>query len=228
MKRIKVLLVDSEVVYREGLTKILKGQPDLEVYEADSAEKAVTESREIKPDFVLIDSQIGGIGALEAVKEITSASPETNVAVLSRPETGLDPADVFRAGGRAIFSRISSADDIVKAIELVSSGRIVISPLFAEKLLGEINSAVNADNKMEITKPTPLTEREMEVVRLIAEGATNKEIAQKLFIAEYTVKVHVKNILRKLDIRNRQQLVATAILQHWITANDRAEKGVKK
>ena len=136
--------------------------------------------------------------------------------------------NLLKAGARACLAKNISANDLIKSIELISSGRIIISPLFAEAFLGEVTSAEKADGSSASDKETVLSQREMETVTLIAEGNTNKEIARKLYIAENTVKAHVKNALHKLELRNRQQLVAYAVLQKWVTTSGESTPEQKK
>ncbi len=219
MKQIKVLIADNEEVFREGLARLLKDQPHIEVVcQCGSGKEAIEKSKETKPDVILINSQISDYDALEAVKEIVESSPEVKIAMITRPGVGPDPLRVLKAGARACLAKSISADDLVKSIGLISSGRIIISPVFAEKFLDEIASAEKADSAKAAETKSRLSKREIEIATLIAEGSTNKEIAQKLFIAESTVKVHVKNALNKLELRNRQQLAAYAVLQNWVTA----------
>ncbi len=218
MEPIRVLLVDNEEVFREGLAKLLKDQPHIEVvYQCDSSNEAIEKSRETKPDIILMSSQVSDYDTVKAIKEIRERSPEVKVAMITRPGEGLTPLHILKAGARACLAKGISAADLVKSIELISSGRIIVSPVFAEKFLDEIVSAEKADSVKAVETKSILSTREIEIVRLITEGATNREIAQRLFIAENTVKVHVKNILKKLEFRNRQQLVAYAVLQNWVT-----------
>lgn len=219
MEQIKVLIADNEEVFREGLAKLLKDQPHIEVvYQCGTGKEAIEKSKEMKPDVILMNSQISDYDALEAVKEIREHLPEVNVAMIGRPGAGPNPLDILKTGARACLARSISAADLIKSIELISSGRIIISPVFAENFLSEIASAEKADDTKAAETKSSLSPREIEIATLIAEGSTNKEIAQKLFVAENTVKVHVKNILSKLELRNRQQLAAYAVLQNWVTA----------
>lgn len=216
---IRVILVDNEEVFREGLAKLLKDQPHIEiVYHCGGAKEAIEKSLETKPDVILMSSQISDGDALEAVKKMREHSPEVKVAMMTRPGVGPNPLYFLRAGARACLTKSISASDLVKSIELISSGRIIVGHTFANEFLAEIASAEKADDVKATKTKSRLSEREVEIARLIAEGSTNKEIAKKLFIAENTVKVHVKNVLKKLELRNRQQLAAYAVLQTWMTA----------
>jgi DNA-binding NarL/FixJ family response regulator len=219
MDPIRVLLVDNEEVFREGLAKLLNEQPHIEVvYQCGSSNEAVQKSKETKPDVVLMDSQIVGCDVAEAVREIKKSLPEVKVAIIARTGDEASSLGIIKSGARACLAKSISAVDLVRSIELISSGRIIISPLFAEKFIDEVASFKSEDGGKGAKAESVLSEREMEIVKLIATGVTNKEIASKLIIAENTVKVHVKNILNKLELRNRQQLAAYAVLQNWISA----------
>ncbi len=215
---IRVLLVDNEEVFLEGLSRLLKDQPHIEiVYQCSSGKEAIEKSNETKPDVILMSSQIKDLDALEAIKEIRKHSPDTKVAMITRPGEEPNPLQFLRSGARAYLAKTISAIDLVKSIDLISSGRIIIGRDFARAFLDEIASAEKVDSAKAAETKSSLSVREIEIARLITEGNTNKEIAQRLFIAENTVKVHVKNILKKLELRNRQQLVAYTVLQNWVT-----------
>jgi DNA-binding NarL/FixJ family response regulator len=220
MDIIKILLVDNEEVFREGLAKLMSDQPHIEViYHCSSAKEAVEKVLDTKPDVILVGSQMSEGDAVEIVKEMQKRSPEAKIAMIARPEEGLNPLRIMKSGAKAYLAKNISATDLVKSIELISSGRIIVSPVFAEKFLEEITSIEKDDRAKAVDTKSSLSDREMEIVSLIVEGSTNKEIAQRLFIAENTVKVHVKNILTKLELRNRQQLVAYAVLRNWVTTD---------
>ncbi|OGO59261.1 MAG: hypothetical protein A2025_03745 [Chloroflexi bacterium RBG_19FT_COMBO_47_15] len=220
METIKVLLVDNEEVFREGLAKLLEDQPHIEiVYHCSSGKEAVEKGLDTKPDVIIVSSQISDGDAIETVKEMQKRSPEAKIAMIARPEERVNPLQILKSGAKAYLAKNISATDLVKSIELISSGRIIVSPVFADKFLDEISATEKDDSSKAIDTQSSPSDREMEIVRLIVEGCTNKEIAQKLFIAENTVKVHVKNILTKLELRNRQQLVAYAVLRNWVTAD---------
>jgi len=220
MEQIRVLLVDNEEVFREGLAKLMSDQTHIEVvYHCSSGKEALEKGLETRPDVILVSSQISDGDAVEIVEEMQKRLPEAKIAMIARPEEGLNSLQILKSGARAYLAKNISATDLVKSIELISSGRIIVSPVFADKFLDEISSAEKDDGAKAVDTKSSLSDREMEIVRLIVKGSTNKEIAQKLFIAENTVKVHVKNILTKLELRNRQQLVAYAVLQEWVTAD---------
>jgi DNA-binding NarL/FixJ family response regulator len=227
MEPIKLAIVDSEEVFREGIAKLLKDQAKMEiVFQGSSAKEAIEKCIRTKLDMVLIDSHITGIDALQAVKEIKAGSPEIKVVMLSRSDSGKNALDFMKAGARAFLAKNINAGDLVKSLELISSGRIIISPHFAEKFLEDISSDTGEITNGESVLPSVLSAREMEIALLIAKGDTNKEIAEKLFITENTAKVHVKNILNKLELKNRQQLAVYTVVKEWETGNTDFEKKV--
>ncbi len=227
MDQIRVLLVDNEEVFRQGLARLIDEQPHMEVvHQCIDDTEIVSKTGETRPDVVLIDSQTSVNDISSLVSEIIKASPNTKVALFARSGTDITLVDTLKSGARACLAKNISASDLVRSIELISSGRIIISPAFAEKFLGEIITA-EGDQKDE-KEPMVLSERELEIVQLVAQGSSNKEIATELFISENTVKVHVKNILNKLELRNRQQLVAYAVLQNWVTLDTSPEDVIKE
>jgi DNA-binding NarL/FixJ family response regulator len=164
VKNIKVLIVDNEEVFREGLAKLLKDQPHINVvYQCGSGAEAMKKSSETIPNVVLISSQLPDYDVLETIQKIKKSLPEVKVAIITRPGEGPNPLHALDAGASAYLNRAISADDLVKAIELILSGRTIISPLFAEEFLKEITSAEKAAEAK-----SGITEREIEIGRLIA------------------------------------------------------------
>jgi DNA-binding NarL/FixJ family response regulator len=227
MDPIKLAIIDNEEVFREGITKLLKDQAKMEiVFQGNSSQEAIEKCNRTKLDIVLLDSHITGVDALQVVKEIKASSPEIKVVLLSRSDSGKNALDFMKAGARAFLAKNISAGDLIKSLELISSGRIIISPLFAEKFLEDISFNTSEKNSGESVPTSVLSGREMQIALLIAEGDTNKEIAEKLFITENTAKVHVKNILNKLELKNRQQLAVYAVVKEWVMSNPDSEKKV--
>jgi two-component system NarL family response regulator len=188
---IKVILVDNEEVFREGLSKLLNEQPHIAVlHHCDNGKEAIQKSKEFNPDVILIDGHLSEGKVLETIADIRESSPDSKVILISRPDMKTAPIDALKAGARACLSRNISFSDMLKSIELISSGRIIISPFFAQKFLDDITPQ-KMDN---VQTDSELSEREIEIAILIAQGESNKGISEKLFISESTVKVHVKNI----------------------------------
>ena len=225
MDPIKLIIVDSEEVFREGIARLLQDQAQMEIiFHGSSSQEAIEKCGEIKPDLVLIDSHIEDSDVLQTVKEIKECSPGIKVVMLGRSDTGENPLDFMKAGARAFLAKNISASDLIKSLELISSGRIIISSHFAEKFLEELSVKKGDEIAIGVENNTILTERELDITRLIARGATNKEIAEKLFITENTVKVHVKNILSKLELKNRQQLAVYAVMKEWVSSNPSSDQ----
>jgi len=210
MKQIKVLIADDKEVFREGLARVLEEQEPIKVVSRCDGRQVITKVEQTKPDLVLMDTNLSGHDAIEVIPHITESSPEVKVAMLT---DSVDKEKLFscvEAGAKAYLIKSLSIDDLVKSIDLVAKGRVVISPLLSEKFLGEFTKLREEERSSSTEDQPAVSGREREILGLVANGYTNKEIAQRLSIAENTAKVHVKNILVKLELRNRQQAAAYA------------------
>ena len=214
MGRLKLLLADDKEVFREGLARLLEEREYIEVVsQCANGKQAINDVKEIETDVVLIDSNILDCGSNEATREIKKSSPQVRVAVLTDSKNEWELFSAIESGATGYLQKDAKVEDLVKSIDLIGKGQVVISPPLAEKLVSKFASM----REKEAEEPTGLTDREVEMVKLLPEGLTNKELAETLFIAENTVKVHVKNILGKLQLRNRQQLAAYAIQKGLVT-----------
>ena len=222
MGRLKVLLADDKEIFREGLARLLEEQEYIEVVsQCANGKQAIKDVKETKTDVVLIDSNILDCGSNEATREIKKSSPQVRVAVLTDSENERELFSAIESGATGYLQKDTKVEDLVKSIDLIGKGEVVVSPPLAEKLVGKFASM----RQREAEEPTGLTDREVEIVKLLAKGLTNKEMAETLFVAENTVKVHIKNILEKLQLRNRQQLAAYAVQQGLVTEiSDTGEK----
>lgn len=217
IRRIKVLIVDNEEVFREGLTRILKEHPVIDVVGwCKHGKEAIQRSKDTRPDVILMDSEITEGDILTTISDIRKNLPVIKLVTISHPEALGNPLKLLRAGATACLARNITIEDLIKSIELASSGRLVVSPLFSQRVIDELTSLGEDEKKKLLEKESILSDREKEIATLVAQGATNKEMAQKLLITENTIKVHIKNILAKLELRNRQQLAVYAFLQKWI------------
>ena len=222
MGRLKVLLADDKEIFREGLARLLEEQEYIEVVsQCANGKQAIKDVKETKTDVVLIDSNILDCGSNEATREIKKSSPQVRVAVLTDSKNERDLFSAIESGATGYLQKNTKVEDLVKSIDLIGKGEVVISPPLAEKLVGKFASM----RQKEAEEPTGLTNREREIVKLLPKGLTNKEMAETLFVADNTVKVHVKNILEKLQLRNRQQLAAYAVQEGLVTEiKDAGEK----
>jgi two-component system nitrate/nitrite response regulator NarL len=214
MKQIKVLLADDKEIFREGLARILDEQEQIEVVsKCSNGLQAIEKTNKDEPDVVLMDTKISQCGSTEAMRHINESCPGAKVAMLTDSENEEDLFSAIEAGATGYLVKDMKVGDLVKCIDLIANGEVVVSPPLAGKLVGKIavtkaKGAKAGDN---------LSGREAEILQLLARGATNKEIAKTLFITQNTAKVHVKHILEKLKLRNRQQAAAYAIQQGLAT-----------
>ena len=209
---IKVLLADDNALFREGMASLLTrcGEEIQVVGQAKDAAEAVRKTSLLRPDVVLMDMSMPLGGGVEATRQILQERPDQAICMLTVSEQAGDLFDSIRAGARGYLVKTVQLEDLCHSLQVLSGGGSVVSPHLAVQLLDEF--AKLADGIREgPSEAEKLTGREREVLELIARGASNKEIAQRLVIAENTVKVHLRNILDKLHLRNRQQAAAFAV-----------------
>jgi DNA-binding NarL/FixJ family response regulator len=194
---IRLLLVDDHAVVRQGLRMFLKMDPDFEIIgEAVNGIQAVQMAHELKPDVVLMDLLMPGMNGVEATTIIRRELPDTEVIALTSVLEDSSVIGAVRAGAIGYLLKDTDAPELVKSIKAASEGQVQLSPKAAARLMREIRAPES---------PEKLTEREAEVLRLLAQGKANKEIALILSIGEKTVKTHVSNILSKLGVASRTQ-----------------------
>jgi len=206
-RKITILLVDDHEVVRQGLRAYLDSQPDFRVIgEASSGEEAVEAAMEYLPDVMLMDLVMSGMGGVEATRKIKDITPRTQIVVLTSYHQDEFIFPALQAGAISYVLKDVMMDDLADAIRKASRGEAVLHPRVAERVIQEINGARGAP----FNPFTELTNREMEVLRLIARGMCNSDIAADLFISENTVKGHVSNILSKLQLADRTQAAVYA------------------
>jgi len=199
MSKISILCVDDHAVVREGLVLKLEQQPDMTVVAtASTGEQAIGRYKEHRPDVTLMDLQLPGISGLEAIRSIRSSDPAARIIVLTMYDGEEDIHRALQAGAATYVLKEALADDLVKVIRAVYSGH---RPIMAEVATRLASREIHPS----------LTAREVEVLELVAEGRRNKEIADRLGIAEDTVQVHVRHILSKLDVQDRTAAVTVAL-----------------
>lgn len=210
--RIRVLLVDDHVLFRRGLDIVLDQDPGVEVVgEAEDGEQAIIRAQELMPDVVLMDVRMprhGGIDATRAIKELV---PHVKILMLTMSDEEADLYGAIKAGANGYLLKEISIEEIGAAIRSVAQGHSLISPSMASKLLNEF-AAMGRREEGRPSVPIPrLTDREMEVLRLVARGGNNREIAAQLFISENTVKNHIRNMLEKMHLHTRMEAVVYAV-----------------
>ena len=212
MKNIRLLLADDHHLFRRGLASLLEKESGFEVVaEADDGADAIRKAQAIKPDLVLMDIHMPGVNGLEATRQITRILPATRIVILTISEDDEHLFEAIKCGAHGYLSKKVEPEKFRELLVSVFRGEAALSGLTAAKILKEF--AARASKHSETTPVDDLTEREKEVLQLLAAGLTNKEIGAKLDIAENTVKNHLKNILGKLHLRNRVQAAALAIQQ---------------
>jgi NarL family two-component system response regulator LiaR len=212
-ERISVLIVDDHPVVRRGLGVLLKNQPDLEVVgEASDGREAVRIAEQAQPQVVLMDLVMPGMDGVETTRLILEKEPKTGVLVLTSFGTDSKLFPALDAGAMGFLLKDAGADELVEAIRQVARGQPAFSPAITRRLLREFSDGPDDDGPDE-----PLTQRETEVLREIAQGLSNDEIAERLFISPATVRTHVGNIFVKLNLQRRTQAVLYA-LRHGIAS----------
>jgi NarL family two-component system response regulator LiaR len=204
---IRVLVVDDHAIIRKGLRAVLDLVPDMDlVGEAENGKQALKLNQDLRPDVILMDLMMPGMDGIACIKEIKAQSPAARILVLTNfaGEDMIFPA--IKAGAMGYHLKDSSPEALVHAIRQVYRGESALHPLIARKVLEELHAT--AERRL---SEEPLTQRELEVLRLIAQGFENKEIAGRLTISEATVRTHVSNIMSKLHLASRTQAALYAL-----------------
>ena len=213
MNPIKVLVVDDHALFRRGITAVLANQEGLEVVgEALDGLEAIKKAEEIAPDVILMDLNMPHCSGLEATQAIETKMPQVNILVLTVSENEADLFAAIKYGARGYILKNTEPEDLIHAIFHIAQGGVIVSPLMAAKLLAEFKDFETGERE-EAAQETEavLSPREGEVLQMVAQGATNRQIADSLFISENTVKTHLRNIMDKLHLANRSQAAAYAI-----------------
>ncbi|MHB8510892.1 MAG: response regulator [Actinomycetota bacterium] len=211
-EKTRVLIVDDHALFRKGLQMVLDQEPDITVVgEAGDGAEAIEKAIESVPDVVLMDVRMPRRGGIEATTKIKEAIPSAKILMLTISDEEADLYDAIKAGASGYLLKEISIDEVATAIRAVQTGQSLISPSMASKLLGEFAQMVRkTDDKPSVPQPR-LTDREMEVLQLVAQGRNNRDIAKELFISENTVKNHIRNILEKLHLHSRMEAVVYAV-----------------
>jgi DNA-binding NarL/FixJ family response regulator len=205
---IRVLVVDDHPVFRQGLISVLQRHLEFEVVgQAANGIEAVMKASELEPDIIVMDIRMPGGNGVEATRAVQQKLPQAKVLIVTVSDKDDDLFAAIKAGARGYLLKSVSLQELVDSIRLVARDEAIISPAMATRLLDEFKQADKARPDKELGE---LSLREQEVLQLVAQGASNKEIADRLFISETTVKAHLRTILEKLQARNRAEAVAVA------------------
>ena len=210
---IKVMIVDDHNLVREGLKAVFSQGDEIEaIGEAGSGEEAIEMVDKVKPDVILMDISMPGINGIQATKLIRDKNPDAKIVILTMLDQEGYVYEAIKAGATGYMLKSTSSDELVKAIQTVNEGKALLHPDATAQLLKEFVTL--AENK---AKDYGLSNREMEVLQLLSEGKTNKEVAKALWISEQTVKTHVAHIFDKLGTSDRTETVARALRSGLVT-----------
>jgi DNA-binding NarL/FixJ family response regulator len=215
---IRILLADDHKIVREGTRQLLEHSNDLEIVgETSSGEGAVRMSAELKPDVVVMDVHMPGVNGLNATRAIRTGQPAVRVLILSAYDDDHYVFPLLDAGASGYLLKTTSGEDLANAIRAVHRGETVLDPKVSGKVRNRISPAqlYRGENMTE-----GLTQRELDVLRAVAKGSSNKQIGEVLGITTNTVQVHLRNIFGKLGVSDRTEAVAYAIRQGWINLHD--------
>ena len=208
MESIHVLIADDHSLYREGVRKMLSVAQDIEIVgEATTGDEAVAQALALQPDVILMDLKMPGVNGIEATRRILYASPRIGVLVLTMFETDETVFAAMRAGARGYLLKDVDQEDIIRAVKAVSRGDAIFSPAIAERLIHYF--AALRPGAADLAFPE-LTDREREILHLIAQGHSNSEIAERLLLRTKTIQNHVSNIFSKLQVADRAQAIVRA------------------
>ncbi len=211
----RVLVVDDAPLFQAGMAAAFRDEGFEVVGQAADAMSAVSMARDHRPDLVVLDVLMPGISGLEVVDKILSAAPGCQVVLLTSSSSVEDMLDSIKSGARGYILKDTAMDELVAAVRTVVEGGAFVSPAMAGKLFDAVSQLLRHRDVVSSRKPS-LTGREIEVLRYVADGLTSREIGEKLYISENTVKNHVRNILDKLGLSSRSEAVMYAVREHLI------------
>jgi DNA-binding NarL/FixJ family response regulator len=217
----RLLLVDDHVLFREGLISLIAPQPDFQVIgQAGSVQEAITVARQLRPDIILMDYILPDGTGLDATLAILTEAPEARIVFLTVHEDDETLFAAIRAGAVGYLFKNTRSADLLKRLRAVARGEAGISPAVALRILDEFSKTAAASVNGDEPASTELTPREIEIIRELAQGASNRDIARHLVISENTVKNHVRNVLAKLHLRNRREVAEYARRHRLLPPHD--------
>ena len=216
MEKLRILLAEDHLTVREGIKLLVNAQPDMEIIgEADNGEIAIKKTQKLAPDILIMDISMPELNGLKATQKLTQICPKVKILTLTRHTDDAYLQQILQAGASGYVLKQSAPSELIRAIRIVAEGNSYLDPAITNKVLGNyaVRSALRGENKKK------LTDRESEVLRMIAWGYSNKEIAYQMDISVKTVEAHKTNAMRKMDMRSRIDIVRYAILQGWLKEN---------
>lgn len=211
---IRLLLVDDHRLVREGLLRTISTDSAVQIVgEAADGAQGIEMARQLRPDVVLMDIQLPVLNGIEATKQITKELPDVNVLILSMYKEGRFPVAALRAGALGYLHKDDDSESLLKAIRSVAAGEAFLTPLLAKQVLTKLHRRRVNGSVQPIDPTDQLTEREMDLLRLVAQGLSNKEIAQELSLSDSRVRNQLSELYRKIQVKGRAQAAAYAVEQ---------------
>ena len=218
--RIRILIADDHALFRQAVRAILADEPDLElIAEAGDGDEAVRLAIELVPDVVLMDVRMPKLNGIEASRKISADLPTAKIVMLTVSDDDADLVEAIKAGASGYLLKEVDPTEIATAVRQTFAGHSLLSPAVASKLVSEF-AAISKRADDRALRPS-LTDRELEVLQLAADGLTNRQIGRRLTISENTVKNHIRNILEKLHLHSRMEAVLYAVREDMINLEDR-------
>jgi DNA-binding NarL/FixJ family response regulator len=217
MAKIRVLLAEDHAILREGVREFIQRETDMEVVaEAGDGEEAVKLTAHYKPDVVVMDIRMPKLNGIEATKQIKAQLPSTAILILTAYDSDQYIFALLEAGAAGYLLKGIRASELIDAIRAVYAGESVLHPVIASRVIRRVVTPATSDGRL----VEPLSEREMEILKLAAKGISNKDIAEKLFLSPRTVQVHLGNIFNKLGVASRTEAVLYGLRRGWLALED--------
>lgn len=223
MEKIKLVLADDHALVREGTRQLLERYNDLEVVgEAANGEQAIELAKRLRPDLVVMDIRMPGLSGLEATRQIKAECPGVAVLVLTAHDDDEYVFALLQAGADGYLLKTAETEELVRAIRAAYAGKSALDPAVARKVVAQLTGAQPLPKSQ---AEEELTARELEILKLVGEGLTNREIARKLYISDRTVQAHLGNIFSKLGVSSRTEAVMRAVREGWIEVDRGRDRG---
>ena len=220
MKTIKILLAEDHVVVRQGTRQLLEREKDFKIVgEAGNGEEAVRLAQDLKPDVIIMDVAMPKLSGIEATKQIKAILPATSILVLTGYDYDEYIFSMLEAGAAGYLLKNVSGDELIGAVRAVYAGEPMIHPTVLRKLMTRFKTPVSKPAPPK-TAVSPLSEREMEVLKVAAKGMSNRDIAGELFISERTVQAHMRSIFNKLGVGSRSEAILHGLKKDWFNIED--------
>jgi two-component system, NarL family, response regulator LiaR len=218
VNKIKILLAEDHIIVREGTRELVRHEKDMEVVgEASNGEEAIQLAAETEPDVIVMDIMMPKLNGIEATRQIKARFPTIAILILTAYDNDQYVSALLGAGAAGYLLKNARGAELIEAIRAVHAGESVLHPKIARKVL---NRFAIYDMKQIIEPGNTLSDRELEVLKLVAKGMSNRDIAQKLFLSVRTVQAHMGNIFNKLDITSRTEAILYGLKKGWFTLED--------